>query len=143
MELTKKQFDILVALAEAKAPLKQRELEKLTGHSLGTINRAVRELTEAGLAADGTITNSGFAALEPYRAKRVIFIAVPHRGSAVHSPSAPAFTAAGSRAAAEMDAVSVKTAPSARSMCVRPSDPPAGTLRKETSGPDAERAATG
>ena len=75
MELTRKQFDILVALAEAKTPLKQRELEKLTGHSLGTINRAVRELTEAGLAADGTITNSGFAALEPYRAKRVIFIA--------------------------------------------------------------------
>ena len=75
MELTRKQFDILVALAEAKATLTQRELEKLTGHSLGTINRTVRELSEAGLAADGAITNSGFAALEPYRAKRVIFIA--------------------------------------------------------------------
>ena len=75
MELTRKQFDILVAMAEAKAPLKQRELEKLTGHSLGTINRAVRELTDAGLSADGAITNSGLAALEPYRAKRVVFIA--------------------------------------------------------------------
>ena len=75
MELTKKQFDILVAMAEAKEPMKQRALEKRTGHSLGTINRAVRELSEAGLTADGVITNSGLAALEPYRAKRVIFIA--------------------------------------------------------------------
>ena len=75
MELTRKQFDILVAMAEAKTPLKQRELEKLTGHSLGTINRTVRELSEAGLAAEGAITNNGIAALEPYRAKRVIFIA--------------------------------------------------------------------
>ena len=75
MELTKKQFDLLVAMAEAKEPMKQRALEKRTGHSLGTINRAVRELSEAGLTADGVITNSGLAALEPYRAKRVIFIA--------------------------------------------------------------------
>ena len=75
MELTRKQFDILVAMAESKTPLKQRELEKCTGHSLGTINRVVRELNEAGLAADGAITNSGLTALEPYRAKRVIFIA--------------------------------------------------------------------
>ena len=75
MELTRKQFDILVALAESDAPLKQRELMKTTGHSLGTINRIVRELTEAGLIADGTITAAGLAALEPYRAKRAVFIA--------------------------------------------------------------------
>ncbi len=75
MELTRKQFDILVALAESDAPLKQRELMKTTGHSLGTINRIVRELTEEGLIADGTITAAGLAALEPYRAKRAVFIA--------------------------------------------------------------------
>ena len=75
MELTRKQFDILVAMAEAKGPVKQRGLEKLTGYSLGTINRTVKELNEAGLAAEGSITNSGLTALEPYRAKRVIFIA--------------------------------------------------------------------
>ena len=75
MELTRKQFDILVALAESDAPLKQRELMKTTGHSLGTINRIVRELTEAGLIADGPITAAGLAALEPYRAKRAVFIA--------------------------------------------------------------------
>ena len=75
MELTRKQFDILAAMAEAKGPMKQRALEKATGHSLGTINRTVKELTEAGLTADGLITNSGLSALEPYRAKRVVFIA--------------------------------------------------------------------
>ena len=75
MELTRKQFDILVALAESKIPMKQRALEKATGYSLGTINRTVKELTELGFAAEGSITNSGLTALEPYRAKRVVFIA--------------------------------------------------------------------
>lgn len=75
MELTRKQFDILVALAESDAPLKQRELMKTTGHSLGTINRIVREMTDAGLIAEGAITAAGLAALEPYRARRAVFIA--------------------------------------------------------------------
>ncbi|MBQ6160201.1 MAG: winged helix-turn-helix transcriptional regulator [Oscillospiraceae bacterium] len=75
MELTRKQFDILAELAEAKAPMKQRELEKATGYSLGTINRSVKELAEAGLVSGGSITNGGLTALEPYRAKRVVFIA--------------------------------------------------------------------
>ena len=75
MELTRKQFDILVALAEAKEPMKQRALERATGYSLGTINRTVKELSEEGLVAEGAITNSGLSALEPHRAKRVIFIA--------------------------------------------------------------------
>lgn len=75
MNLTRKQFDILVALAESKVVLSQRDLEKATGHSLGTINRAVKELTEAGYVSEGTITNQGIAALEPYRAKRAVFIA--------------------------------------------------------------------
>ena len=75
MKLTRKQFDILVALAEAGAALTQRELEKATGYSLGTINRTMKELAEAGFVSDGTITGEGVAALEPYRAKRAIFIA--------------------------------------------------------------------
>ena len=75
MNLTRKQFDILVALAESKEVLSQRDLEKATGHSLGTINRAIKELTEAGYVSEGAITNQGIAALEPYRAKRAVFIA--------------------------------------------------------------------
>ena len=75
MELTRKQFDILEALSGAESAMSQRDLEKTTGHSLGTINRLVKELTEAGLMADGRITRQGIGALEPYRAKRAIFIA--------------------------------------------------------------------
>ena len=75
MELTRKQFDVLEVLATNTDTLTQRELEKLTGHSLGTVNRVLKELTELGYVENSTITNSGVNALEPYRAKRAIFIA--------------------------------------------------------------------
>ena len=75
MELTRKQFDILVAMTEQVSPITQRELEKTTKHSLGTINKVIKELTELGFVADGMITNNGYNALEPYRATRAIFIA--------------------------------------------------------------------
>ena len=75
MELTRRQFDILEALATNKTVLSQRDLEKVTGHSLGSINKTVKELTDLGYMEDGVITNSGINALEPYRAKRAIFIA--------------------------------------------------------------------
>ncbi len=75
MELNRKQFDILVALAFSDSAPTQRELEKSTGHSLGTVNRVLRELSEAGFAENGRITNAGINALEPYRVKRAVFIA--------------------------------------------------------------------
>lgn len=75
MYLTRKQFDILVALEAVKAPLTQRGLEKATNYSLGTVNKTIKELGELGYVADGEITNKGINALEPYRAKRAIFIA--------------------------------------------------------------------
>ncbi|MBQ1820774.1 MAG: NTP transferase domain-containing protein [Clostridia bacterium] len=73
--LTRKQFDLLEAYASAGAPLTQRELKDLTGYSLGTINRTMKELTEPGYVQKGRITAAGLDALEPYRAKRAIFIA--------------------------------------------------------------------
>lgn len=73
MFLSKKQFDVLALLAGNK--LSQRELEEQTGHSLGTINKIVKELTAEGYLADGAITEKGLTALEPYRVKRAIFIA--------------------------------------------------------------------
>ena len=75
MELTRRQFDILEALATNKTVLSQRDLEKVTGHSHGSINNTVKELTDLGYMEEGVITNSGINALEPYRAKRAIFIA--------------------------------------------------------------------
>lgn len=75
MELTRKQFDILEALSRSAGAMTQRDLEKSTGHSLGTINRLARELTESGLMADGRITRQGLEALDPFRVKRAVFIA--------------------------------------------------------------------
>ena len=75
MEFTRKQFDILSTLATAKEPLTQRQLEEATGHSLGTINKVLKELNEKGFVKNGEITSDGIDALEPYRAKKAIFIA--------------------------------------------------------------------
>ncbi len=74
-ELTKKQFDVLVALEAKSEALSQRQLENVTGISLGTINKVVKELNEEGLVEDNKITDRGVNALEPYRAKRAVFIA--------------------------------------------------------------------
>ena len=75
MDLTRTSFDVLATLAQARTQLTQRELERETGHSLGMINKVMKELAEAGLAERGAITSAGLTALEPYRAKRAIFIA--------------------------------------------------------------------
>lgn len=73
--LSRKQFDILSFLATANESLTQRRLEAGTGHSLGTVNRVMKELSEKGLVADSAITAAGMDALEPYRVRRAIFIA--------------------------------------------------------------------
>ena len=73
MNLTKKQFSVLVALTNGR--LSQRELEEKTGHSLGSINKIIKELAAQGYVAEGAITDAGLGALEPYRAKRAVFIA--------------------------------------------------------------------
>lgn len=75
MSLTRKQFDILAVLATTKENPTQRELESITGHSLGTVNRILKELNELGYVESRKITNIGMTALEPYRAKRAVFIA--------------------------------------------------------------------
>lgn len=74
-ELTRKQFDILETLISEKTPLSQRKIEELTGISLGSVNRTIKELSDLGYVMDGVITNEGVNALEPYRAKRAVFIA--------------------------------------------------------------------
>ena len=73
--LSRKQFDILELLATEKEPLSQREIERKTKHSLGTINRTVKELTELGYVEKGKITGTGLDALEPHRVRRAVFIA--------------------------------------------------------------------
>ncbi len=75
MNLTHKEFDVLAALAQTDKTMTQRKLEETTKFSLSTINRVCRTLSENGLIKDGKITDEGLSALEPYRAKRAIFIA--------------------------------------------------------------------
>ena len=75
MLLTRKQFDVLVKLTEASAPLTQRELEKATGLSLGTVNHVLKELTDLGCVRNGLVLSKGINILESYRAKRAVFIA--------------------------------------------------------------------
>ena len=74
-ELTRKQFDVLCAYEEAQSPITQRDLATALDFSLGTVNRVVGELASRGFIFDGKITPDGFDALEPYRARRAVFIA--------------------------------------------------------------------
>lgn len=75
MMLTRKQFDILALLAEKKCSLSQFQIEKQTGCSSETVNRVIKEFSKLNYVNEGKITNEGLAALEPYRAKRAVFIA--------------------------------------------------------------------
>lgn len=72
---TRKQFDLLETLINNNKVLTQRQLGAITKYSLGTINKTMKELTELGFVANGIITDKGICALEPYRAKKAIFIA--------------------------------------------------------------------
>ena len=75
MDLNRKEFSILAALAETDEALPQRALSSRTGYSLGSVNQLVRNLTARGLMQDSRITPEGIRALQPYRAKRAVFIA--------------------------------------------------------------------
>ena len=75
MKLSRKHFDVLVAIATNKHLLTQRDLKKETGYSLGTINKVMKELADEKLIENSSITKDGINALEPYRVKRAVFIA--------------------------------------------------------------------
>ena len=75
MAITKNQFAILEILVSCSKMPTQRELEKATGLSLGTINKVIKELKELHYADGKGITNDGVEAMEPYRAKRAVFVA--------------------------------------------------------------------
>ena len=72
--LSKKEFDVLMAVLDQDGA-SQRVISEATGYSIGSVNKIVKELTEKGLYNGKTITESGLAALEPYRVKRAIFLA--------------------------------------------------------------------
>lgn len=73
--LNRKQFDILTYLEKTKKAGTQRNIAEDTGMSLSTVNRTLLSLGEAKLIKDFELTEKGYAALEPYRVKRAVFIA--------------------------------------------------------------------
>ena len=73
--LSRKQFTLLAAMAQADGPLTQRELSALVGHSLSSVNRVMKELCELGYADDRSITTAGRRILAPYRARKAVILA--------------------------------------------------------------------
>ena len=74
--LEKKEFDILVCIEKSGSALTQRKLAEASHMSLGSVNRIVKLLIEQGLLNNQKqLTAEGYAALEPYRVKRAIFLA--------------------------------------------------------------------
>lgn len=74
MGIARKQFVILEALSDGKT-YTQREVQDITGISLGSVNRVFKEISELGYVKDGIITENGLKALEPFKVKRAVFIA--------------------------------------------------------------------
>ena len=77
MNLTRKQFDILVAIEESdKEKLSQRDISNITNISVGLVNKIISELIDLKLIDENNnITETGLQSLEPYRVKRAIFLA--------------------------------------------------------------------
>lgn len=76
MKLGYNQFEVLVLIEREKEKLSQRDIAKETNLSLGTINKTITELYEMGAVdSDNLITEKGLELLEPYKVKRVIFLA--------------------------------------------------------------------
>lgn len=73
--LSKKHFDVLSYLERNQESKTQREIAEATDMSVGTVNRVIASLTEQNLIEGNRITEQGYAALEPYRVKRAVFIA--------------------------------------------------------------------
>ncbi len=73
--LKEKEFDILACIEASKEPLTQRGIAKKTGYSIGTVNSTLALLEENSFIKNGIITEQGRSVLEPYRVKRIIFIA--------------------------------------------------------------------
>lgn len=76
MKFTYNEFEIITIIEREKTKLSQREISKLSGLSLGTVNKVISTLLENGLITnDNLITKKGLETLEPYRVKRAIFLA--------------------------------------------------------------------
>ena len=74
-KLSRNEFDIMVVLAEKGIKLSQRELEVESGHSLSTVNRTLKDLSEKGYVEDGLPSSKGLKTLDEYAVKSAVYIA--------------------------------------------------------------------
>ncbi|MBR3257683.1 MAG: NTP transferase domain-containing protein, partial [Eggerthellaceae bacterium] len=75
MVLNLYQFEVLRASTRPKKPT-QREIAVNAGISLGSVNKAFREMREAGcIDANGAITKKGTNALAPYKVENAVILA--------------------------------------------------------------------
>lgn len=74
MTLTKNQFNALVAVLEQPC-ITPREISSKREISLGSVNKAIRDLEASGFIADGRVTPSGLAALKPYKVENAVIMA--------------------------------------------------------------------
>ena len=75
--MTRKEFDLLTYLESSTGQKhSQRSIGAAIGVSAGTVNKILAEFHQWGwITPDLEVTEEGYRALEPYRVKRVIFLA--------------------------------------------------------------------
>ncbi len=73
--LSKNEFLILTIVEQSEQKLSQREISELLDVSLGVVNKNINTLKDNGYICNMIITDAGYAALEPYKVKRAVFIA--------------------------------------------------------------------
>ena len=74
--MTRKEFDVLAYLERTRGKRSQRAIAGGVGVSVGTVNKILATLHEMEwITPDLTLTGKGYEVLEPYRARRVIFLA--------------------------------------------------------------------
>ena len=73
--LNRKQFTVMTCLEQNSELMSQREIAERTDMSVGSVNRIIASLAELGYIREYKLTDAGYAALEPYRVKRAVFIA--------------------------------------------------------------------
>jgi CTP:phosphocholine cytidylyltransferase-like protein len=68
-------LEALHRAGDGKKGLTQRVMARQTGFSVGTVNKTLTQLDEAGCTENNQITSKGIEALEPFRVRRAVFLA--------------------------------------------------------------------
>ena len=74
--MTRKEFDVLTYLERTRGKRSQRAIAQGVGVSVGTVNKILASLHNLEwITPDLTLTGKGYEVLEPYRARRIVFLA--------------------------------------------------------------------